>query len=583
MGNEHIRRLAEAYIASETETWFREDVEKAIGSGDHDGLNDRFYTELEFGTAGLRGVIGGGLNRMNPYIVRRVTQGLADYLKDIQSTSATGQTARVVIAYDSRNFSDVFARTAAEVLCGNGIQVELFSTLHPVPLLSFTVRDRRATAGIVITASHNPAEYNGYKVYWSDGAQVTPPHDIGIADRVLRVKDATSIREMSLSDALASGSARMLTEDTDERYYSMVLSHLHNKALFPAFQTKEEASAAPCKVVYTPLHGSGNVPVQTLMKRLGVDFFVVPEQEAPDGAFPTVKMPNPEDPEAMTLAVRLGRSVHADIVLGTDPDSDRLGIAVPSDHSKNTFTLLNGNQIAALLCDYLLTVTAKADGKVASGSVCVKSLVTTDLMRYIATSRGAICEDVLTGFKYIAEVIERSTKDGQRFLFGAEESYGYLALEEVRDKDAVSTALFAVEMMLYHASQGRSILDRLEELWVEHGYFEEKVISTSYKGESGRIAMQEIMRGYREDPPATIAGLSVIEHLDLLPGGVMGLPSSNVIIFRLEGGSKVIVRPSGTEPKIKFYMFARAKEATLEKSKEQSAEIIRRIVEDLGL
>ena len=582
MGAESIKRRAEAYIASEKVRWFREDVEKALASNDLDGLNDRFYTELEFGTAGLRGIIGGGLNRMNPYIVRRVTQGLADYLRRVQSGSAAGETASVVIAYDSRNFSDVFAQTAAEVLCGNGVKVELFSTLHPVPMLSYTVMDRGATAGIVITASHNPAEYNGYKVYWSDGAQVTPPHDIGIAECVQLVKDASSIRSIPLSEAIESGSARWLTEERDESYYAIVLSHLHNRHLFPTYQNKEEPAAEPCRVFYTPLHGSGNVPVQTLMRRLGVDFYVVPEQEAPNGSFPTVKMPNPEDPEAMTLAVNLGKAVHADIVLGTDPDSDRLGIAVPNDHAKSSFTLLNGNQIAALLCDYLLTVTAE-NGKVAPSTICVKSLVTTDLMRYIAESRGAACEDVLTGFKYIAEVIERASHEDQSFLFGAEESYGYLALQEVRDKDAVSTALFAVEMMLYHASAGKSILERLEELWIEHGYFEERVISKSYKGESGRAAMQGIMRDYRETPPTRIAGLAVIEHLDLLPGGVMGLPSSNVIILRLEGGSKVIVRPSGTEPKIKFYIFARAKESTLSASKDQSAEIIKRIVKDLGL
>lgn len=565
MDFEYYYQKASEYVEYEMEESFRKEVIQAMNEEDVESLHDRFYTELTFGTAGMRGVIGGGVNRMNPYMVRRVTQGLADY---VNSQFSEGRT--VVIAYDSRNYSDMFAEAAALVLCANGISVYLYDTIHPVPLLSYAVRHMHASAGITITASHNPAKYNGYKVYWSDGAQVIAPHDAGIVSCVRKITSGDMIRSMGVDEARSEGLLLEVPGDVDQSYYRMVEKSLRYPELF-----NEDL---PCSVVYTPLHGSGNVPVQELFRRLGVKYTIVSEQEAPDGDFPTVALPNPENPSAMSMALELAKEQSADLVLGTDPDSDRLGIGIPIDESKEEYMLLGGNQIAALLCDHVLS--AQPEGL--SDGVCVKSIVTTDLMKEVAAAQGCECRDVLTGFKYIADQMHRIEEEGKRFLFGAEESFGYLSVQEVYDKDAVSTAVLAVEMLLRCKKQGLSVLDRLNQLWQSFGYYEEKVISKTYQGSEGRDMIDQLMEQFRNDPPKEIGGMAVVNIVDLKPGHG-ALPPADVVIFELSGGSKVIVRPSGTEPKIKYYLFSVSGREDLGAAKQESRERQQSMLQSLGL
>ncbi len=537
---EEVLSQAREYIEAETDPVFREEVENAIGMGDWEGLYDRFYTSLAFGTAGMRGVIGGGTNRINTYMVRKVTQGLSEYLlANVSSPS-------VVIAYDSRLFSSSFASSAACVLSANGVRVYLYDTLHPVPMLSFAVRYLKASAGIVVTASHNPSKYNGYKVYWGHGGQVTPPHDIGIADLANKVT-ASAIKDMSEGEARASGRLSSVPEDVDKAYYSMVLSSLRRPELI---------KTQKITVAYTPLHGSGNVPVRHMLSELGINCEVVKEQELPDGKFPTVKLPNPESAEAMRSVIELAKKTGADIVLGTDPDADRLGIAIPTDPSKKDYLLLTGNQIATLFADYLIQTSRelKRDGI----PFIAKSLVTTDLVRKIAERHGGECKDVLTGFKYIAEEIERiesGNNPGRYFLFGCEESYGFLTVTDVHDKDAVSSSVAAVEMMCYYASIGKTLQQRLDEIYSEYGYSTEVVFSNEYDGAEGKEKMKSIMAGLRKlGKGSEIAGRKIASSEDLL-GENTGFPKSDVMIFRFESGEKLVVRPSGTEPKIKYYLF----------------------------
>ncbi len=537
---EEVLAQARIYTEAETDPVFRSEVENAMEMGDWEGLYDRFYTSLAFGTAGMRGVIGGGTNRINTYMVRKVTQGLSEYLmKNVSSPS-------VVIAFDSRLFSSSFASSAACVLAANGVRVYLYDVLHPVPMLSFAVRHLKASAGIVVTASHNPSKYNGYKVYWSDGGQVTPPHDIGIADLANKVT-AQDIRDMSEEDARKSGLLTSVPAEVDEAYFSMVLSSLRRPELI---------STQKITVAYTPLHGSGNIPVRHMLSELGIRCEVVKEQEEPDGRFPTVKLPNPESDEAMSSAIALGKKIGADIVLGTDPDADRLGIAIPKDPSKQDYLLLTGNQIATLLADYLLHTASEM--KREGVPFIAKSLVTTDIIRKIAEKNGGECKDVLTGFKYIAEEIEKiesGRNPGRYFLFGCEESYGFLTVPSVHDKDAVSSSVAAVEMMCYYASVGKTLQQRLDEIYSEYGYSTEAVFSAEYDGAEGKEKMKSIMAGLRKlGKGDKIAGRTISSSEDLL-GENTGFPKSDVMIFRFESGEKLVVRPSGTEPKIKYYLF----------------------------
>ena len=538
---EEILDKAGSYVKSEKEEYFRSQVEQMISSEDYDSLYDAFYTSLAFGTAGMRGVIGGGTNRINTFMVRKVTQGLADYCNSYSGSPS------VVIAYDSRNWSKEFALSAALVLSANGVRTYLYDTLHPVPMLSFALRHLGTTAGIVITASHNPSKYNGYKVYWSDGGQVTPPHDIEIA-KLANAVSASDIKDIDEAEARKSGILSGVPDSVDEAYYSMVISSLRRPQV---------VKGSHITVAYTPLHGSGNVPVREMLSRLGIRTEVVKEQELPDGNFPTVRLPNPESAEAMTKVIELAKAVKADIVLGTDPDADRMGLAIPTDSGKTDYLLLTGNQIASLLADYLLCTNREQGGRDRKPLV-VKSLVTTDLVRKIAKENGADCKDVLTGFKYIARemnAIDQGENKDNFFLFGCEESYGFLTVNEVHDKDAVSSAVAAVEMMCYYASKGITLQQRLDSIYAHYGYYTELVFSRDYEGAEGKAEMQKIMKNLRTLKAGSSFVNRTIESVeDLLADGT-GFDRADVVIIRFTSGEKLVVRPSGTEPKIKYYIF----------------------------
>ncbi len=565
---------AEEYISFEHNTEFSSEMKRILDERDQKELADRFYKRLEFGTGGLRGKIGAGYNRMNPLVVKRATLGLARYL-----SAHAPEPRSVAIAYDSRRYSRAFAESAAGVLAANGIVAYVFEDIRPTPELSFAVRRLGARAGIVITASHNPPEYNGYKVYWSDGGQIVPPHDDGIIREVERVDG--DVEAMDIDEAKKLGLYQSLGGEMDSEFIEMVKRYLHRTDLV-------SSAGDDFSVVYTPLHGTGGTLLEPLFEDMGIPFHTVPEQREPDGEFPTVAYPNPEESAAMEMAVRLGETEHADLVMGTDPDADRLGIAVPSSEG---FTLVTGNQLGALLCDYIFAGHEER-GTMPDRPVLVKTIVTSELQRRIADSYGARTYDVLTGFKYIGERIRQFEQTGESYVFGGEESYGYLVETEVRDKDSISAAAVTAEMALYCRSKGLTVLDYLEDLYRRFGYFEEILVSRKFEGESGAETMNRIMDELREDPPARFGGLTVIEIRDYERGtsmkaaadtagasgaaadtsgavtgasggensgrfragqsGAIDLPRSNVIQFVLEGGI-FTARPSGTEPKIKFY------------------------------
>lgn len=539
---------AKEYLSREQSDLFRREVEELVGREDFGELHERFYTDLSFGTGGLRGIIGGGYNRMNPFVVRRATQGVANYVRK----HASGATPSAVIAYDSRRHSDLFAEEAALVLAANGIKTYLFSGLRPTPELSFAVRHLGATAGIVVTASHNPPEYNGYKVYWEDGGQIVAPHDRGIVDEALAVTDIASI---SRNEALDKGLLFMVDRRIDDAFNDMV----KRQAIRPGLIRER---GRDIKVVYTPLHGAGAVPVSRALSEMGLEVIFVEEQRAPDGDFPTVRKPNPEEAEALDMALDLARRERADLVLATDPDADRLGIAVPDG---DTYRLVTGNQLGVLLADYIFSSRAEL-GTLPARPAFVKTIVTTELQRRIAESYGARCFDTLTGFKYIAAKIRELETGGEglEYVFGGEESYGYLVECETRDKNAVSAATMTAEMALHHLSQGRSVLDQLNRIWEKYGYFEELLLSRYFQGSAGMETMKGLMEKLRREPPHTFGSSRVVEVRDYrertmrdLTTGQVGsgpdLPPSDVLQFALAEGGVVTVRPSGTEPKIKLY------------------------------
>jgi phosphoglucomutase len=542
---------AREYIARESDPDFKAEVEKLIAANDLKELEERFYRDLEFGTGGLRGLIGGGYNRMNSFVVRRATQGLCDYLKD----NIKGKDLSACIAYDSRHYSDVFALDTALIFAANGIKAYLFTSLRPTPELSFAIRFLKADTGVVVTASHNPPAYNGYKAYWNDGAQIITPHDEGIIERVNSVK---TIKTMDKAEALAKGLLVMIDKEVDEPYVAMVKSKLMRPELF-------KKMAKDVKIVFTPLHGTGAMHFERVMGDLGLEAVTVPEQRLPDGNFPTVKFPNPEEAAALKMALDLGTKVKADVVMASDPDADRLGIAVPD--GKGGFTLISGNQLGALHADYLL-LTLKELGRMPPRPALIKSIVTSELMARVARSYGAESHECLTGFKWIADLMRRFEETGLDFVYGTEESYGYLVETEVRDKDAISAAAVTAEMTLYWRSLGKSLLQRLDELFVHHGFHEEKGLNKYFEGASGMDTMKGIMAGYRKNQPKALGGVKVVRIRDLKEGLVWdpedpdsadkaGFPTSDVIQWYLEDGTLVTVRPSGTEPKIKFYILAR--------------------------
>ena len=513
-------------------------------------IKDRFYKELEFGTAGLRGVIGAGTNRMNRYTVGRATQGLANFINKMKISNPS-----VVISFDSRHMSKEFSEITALVLNANGIRVNLFDNLRPVPELSFAVRYLKATAGIMITASHNPPEYNGYKVYWSDGAQIIPPVDKGIIDEVLSIEDFSLIKTMDKDEAISQGLLNYIGSEVDDAFINALKSSCLNPEII-----KKEANNV--KIVYTPLHGAGNILVQRILKELGFkNVYVVPEQEKPDGNFPTVSYPNPEDPKAFELALKLAKKVDADVVLATDPDSDRLGVF--SKISNGEYVSYTGNMSALLICEYELS--QKRDkGILPNNGAIVTTIVSSELTKAIAQYYGAKVFETLTGFKWIGEKIrEFEEKDSYKYLFGFEESYGCLIAPHARDKDGISAVMALCEATAYYKSKGLSLWDQMIKIYEKYGYYKEGQISIVLKGADGAAEIKNKMSKMRANPPKELAGLDVLEvrdyqeHIVKKSNGEIfktDLPTSNVLYYELSNNSWCCVRPSGTEPKIKFYM-----------------------------
>lgn len=519
---------------------------------DMDAIRDRFYRNLEFGTGGLRGVIGAGTNRMNIYTVRHATQGLANYVNEEYSNPS------VAIAYDSRIKSDIFAKNAASVLAANGIKVYIYNELMPTPMLSYAVRALKCQAGIVVTASHNPAKYNGYKVYGDDGCQITLKGAAAVLEKINELDVFNDIKISSFDDGLANGSISYIGEDIINSYFDSVLTQGINIDL---------CAESGLKVVYTPLNGTGNKPVRTILSKIGIkDVTVVEEQEMPDGNFTTCPYPNPEIREALELGLKKCEEVKPDLLLATDPDCDRVGIAVPSD---NGYVLFSGNEVGAMLLEYICSERTKK-GTMPKNPIAVKTIVTTDIVNEIGKAYNVEIIDVLTGFKFIGEQIGLLEKKGEeeRYIFGFEESYGYLSGGYVRDKDAVNASMLICEMAAYYRTQGITLLQARENLYKKYGVYYHSLHSFTFEGESGMIKMNNIMNTLRNDHLAEIAGLKVIRiddyklsiSKDVLTGASsdITLPKSDVLAFFLEGGAKVIVRPSGTEPKIKTYYTAKA-------------------------
>ena len=519
--------------------------------GNETEIEDRFYRQLEFGTGGLRGVIGAGTNRMNIYTVRQATQGLANYI-----ISQGGQEKGVAIAHDSRRMSPEFAREAALCLNANGIRTYLFESLRPTPELSYAVRHYGCISGIVITASHNPREYNGYKVYWEDGAQITPPHDKNILAEVACVTEFSQVKSMEEDDARAEGLFRIIGTDFDDLY----LEQLKKQSIHPEII---KDAARDMKIVYTPLHGTGNVPVRRVLKELGFEqVYVVNEQKYPDGNFPTVAYPNPEDEKAWTLALKLAREVDADIILATDPDADRLGVYA-KDTKSGEYVSFTGNMSGMLIAEYILRERTKT-GTMPENPALVETIVTTDMAKAIAREYGAALIEVLTGFKYIGEQIKLfEQQNSHHYVFGLEESYGCLAGTYARDKDACVAVMMLCEVAAYYKLQGKTLWDAMVDMYEKYGYYKEGLATLTLKGIDGARQIQEMMSSFRNHPPKELGAFRVLAvrdykadiRKDLQTGEetATGLPSSNVLYYELENDAWCCVRPSGTEPKIKFY------------------------------
>ena len=521
----------------------KKEIKNLLDSKSEKELTDAFYRDLEFGTGGLRGIMGVGTNRMNKYTVGRATQGLANYI-----LKQNGKDFKVAIGYDSRNNSDIFSKTAAEILSSNGIKVYLYDDIHPISLLSYAVRSLGCIAGIVVTASHNPKEYNGYKVYWTDGAQVIPPHDKNIIDEVLKV----SPEEVKMGD---NSKVSLIGKDIEDKYMNDLMGYLVNPDIIKKHND--------IKIVYTPIHGSGYKMVPMALKKAGFTNITTLETvQPPNGNFPTVESPNPENPEALKMAVDKAKEIGAELVMGTDPDCDRMGCAL-LDRDGN-YIYLTGNQIGSIILNYLIT-----NKKNIKNPFVVKTIVTTELARTIADANNVKLFDVLTGFKWIADIIERE-KDGN-YLFGFEESFGYCINGNVRDKDGVSSCLIFAEILAYCKDNNMTLADYLESLYEKYGYFYEETISITKKGADGAKAIEYMMTYYRNNMPKEISGVEVVHISDYEKKEVYAndgkkikditLPKSNVLQYILKDNTKITIRPSGTEPKIKFYFEVCVKES----------------------
>lgn len=560
-------------------TWINSDIideetkSELRSISDEKEIEDRFYQDLDFGTGGLRGVIGAGSNRMNVYTVAKATQGFANYLND------NFKDPSVAIAYDSRNMSKEFAKSAALTLCANNVKVFLYESLRPTPVLSYTVRELKCKGGIVVTASHNPKIYNGYKVYDEFGGQVTDEKANIIIDCVNAIDDFSKIKNIDEEVALEKGLLTYIGEDIDKLYYEKVKGLTIRTDL-----VKEKAKNL--NVIYTPIHGSGNVPVRSVLEQLGYsNVKVVKEQEAPDGNFPTASYPNPENPDVFELAVKMAQTEDADIIFGTDPDCDRIGLVVKD--SAGEYKVLTGNQTGLLLTHYVLS-SLKETNKLPQNGVVIKTIVTTEGARSIAEDFDIELMDVLTGFKYIGEKIREFEDAGNKtYLFGFEESYGYLAGNFVRDKDAVIASMLVCEMCLYYKEQGKSLYDALIELYEKYGYFKETLVSLELKGKEGQEKIASCIEGLRNDPLNEVASVKIVTRLDYKLSteentvsntkATIELPKSNVLKYILEDGSYFVVRPSGTEPKMKVYLAV--KSSSLENAEKDIAEFKEKVME----
>lgn len=563
--DQHIQDKVNGWLKDGYDPATRDEIIK-LQQENPDELTESFYKSLEFGTGGLRGIMGVGTNRINKYTIGMATQGFANYLKQ----QIDGE-IKIAIAHDSRNNSRFFAETTANVFAANGCTVYLFESLRPTPELSFAIRHLECDAGVVCTASHNPKEYNGYKAYWKDGGQLVPPDDKNVIKEVERIA--------SIEDVKWNGGESNITligPATDAAYIDMVKS----LSVYPEVIARQK----DLKIVYTPIHGTGITLVPEVLKQFGfTNVTIVEEQATPDGNFPTVVYPNPEESEAMSIGLQKARELDADILLGTDPDADRVGIGI-KDHTGN-WVLMNGNQTAVLAFNYMIE--ARKEKKIAEpNDMVIKTIVTTDMIDQIASQNDVVCYNVLTGFKYIAELIKEKEQT-ENYVIGGEESYGMMIGSQIRDKDAVSAVAILCEMAAYEKDKGKALYDKLIELYVKYGFYKESLISITKKGMNGQKEIADMMEGYRKNPPATINGVEVIELLDyelrtaknLQTGSAsdIKLPKSNVLQFILADGTKISARPSGTEPKIKFYFSVNSKLNDVADYDKVSAELDQRI------
>ena len=542
-----VHELLDTWLANVQDEDLLAELKAMKEAGDEDAITDAFFQDLEFGTAGLRGTLGAGTNRMNIYTVGRATQGFAEYLvKNFENPT-------VAIARDSRNNGELFVKTAAAIFAANGVVAKVYPKISPVPTLSWAVRDLKCSGGVCVTASHNPAQYNGYKAYGPDGCQIASEVADAISAAIAGVDTWNGIKTMDFDEALAAGKIEWIGDDCLDRYYDAVADKSVSNL------TPEQVAEAPLKLVYTPLNGTGLIPVTTVLNKVGVtDITIVPEQKDPDGNFPTCPYPNPEIREAMQKGIDLCEQVHPDLLLATDPDADRVGVACKDG---DDYTLLTGNEMGVLLLDYICKMRAERGENLAE-KVAVTTIVSSAMVDALAAEYGFEMRRCLTGFKYIGDIITSLSAAGQvdRFIFGFEESYGYLSGDHVRDKDAVNASMLICQMAQYYKLQGKNLAQAMSDLYEKYGYYHNKTISLSYPGADGAAKMAGIMAGLRETAPAEIAGSKVEAVLDY-KDGVNGLPRANVIEFDLEGGNKAIVRPSGTEPKIKLYIFAKGEDA----------------------
>ncbi len=546
MANRDVRAELERWIANVSDEELAAELaemKKAADAGDDSAAVDAFFQDLAFGTAGLRGTLGAGTNRMNIYTVGRATQGFADYL------NANFKNPSVAIARDSRNKGELFVKVTASILAANGIVSHVYPKISPVPTLSFAVRDLGCSGGICMTASHNPAAYNGYKAYGPDGCQITSEAAKAISASIANTDAFSGVKTMGFDEAVASGMVKWIDDAVLERYYDAVLSKSVSSL------SAEQVAEAPLKLVYTPLNGTGLIPVITVLERAGItDITVVPEQREPNGDFPTCPYPNPEIREAMQKGIDLCEEVHPDLLLATDPDADRVGVACKDG---DDYTLLTGNEMGVLLLDYIARMRSER-GEDLSDKVAVTTIVSSAMVDALAAEYGFELRRCLTGFKYIGDIITELSDAGQvdRFIFGFEESYGYLSGDHVRDKDAVNASLLICQMAQDYKLRGMNLAQAMRALYEKHGWWLNRTASVSFPGAAGAETMRGIMAKLREQAPSELAGRAVEAVVDY-EGGVNGLPSANVVEFDVEGGNKVIVRPSGTEPKIKLYVFAK--------------------------